>query len=51
MSKEKQVLTRIYVNAEGEVVVTDLWEEVREMLKPAFDVEEPNEFCEWEKRS
>lgn len=49
MSKEKQVLTRIYVNANGEVVVTDMWEEVRQMLKPAFDVEESNEFCELEK--
>lgn len=29
---ETKVLTRIYVNDEGNIVVTDLWSEIRELL-------------------
>lgn len=50
MSKDSKVLTRIYVNAEGDLVVTDLWEEVKELLGPTFSQNEAGEFCDLEKQ-
>ena len=39
MSAEATVLTRIIVDAEGNLIVTDLWDEVRELLGESFEEE------------
>jgi hypothetical protein len=31
-----RILTRIYITPEGDLVVTDLWDEVRGLLRPHF---------------
>jgi len=31
-----KVITRIYINAEGDLIVTDLWDEVRDLLAEYF---------------
>lgn len=48
MSNPPKVVTRIFVNAEGDLVVTDLWDEVKEMLGPAFAQEDSSDFCDLE---
>lgn len=44
MSSPSKIVTRIYVNADGDLVVTDLWEEVKELLGPDFS-EDLSDFC------
>jgi len=31
---DAQILTRIFIQADGNLVVTDLWEEIEKLLKP-----------------
>jgi hypothetical protein len=37
---EPQILTRLYVTDEGNLIVTDLWEEVEQALEAFFVTEE-----------
>lgn len=39
-NQNRKVVTRIFVNTEGDIVVTDLWEEVRGILDPSFSLVE-----------
>lgn len=36
--KSEKIISRIYVSPTGDIVVTDLWGEVRTILEPNFDV-------------
>ncbi len=35
-SKSEKVLTRIYIKPDGDLVVTDMWDEVRALLEKYF---------------
>ncbi len=48
MSNSPKIVTRIYVNTDGDLVVTDLWDEVKELLGPAFSQENSSDFCDLE---
>ena len=36
MPEAPKILTRIYIKPDGDLIVTDMWDEVPKLLKPYF---------------
>lgn len=47
IDKKPKILTRINIDADGNLTVTDLWQEVEALLGPSFTAEIDGQACEW----